>query len=340
MKKIATIDKSGMRKVILDFPKQFKVGVRAAYKVPRSFLHFKPSNIIICGMGGSAFPGEIFKTVNNGLRLTNLPILIHRDYGLPREAEKKSLIICISYSGNTEETLSAAKESHKKKIKLINIASGGRLIEFSKRNKLPFAKIPFGISPRFAFGYQLASLYKILLNLKLVKNIERDLLRLEKILTPAKIETSGQKLAKKIIGKIPLIYSSGDRRLLSYIWKIQFNENAKMPAFHNVFPELNHNEMTGIGECKTKNIRKKFICLILREKKENPRTLKRMRILSQIFRRRGIKTIFIDIKEGKLLEKMFSSILLAYWTSYYAAIYQELDPTPVELVEEFKIYMK
>jgi len=364
MRGLEQIDKSNMRQVILDFPKQFKIGIEAAKDFLITNYQLLITNIVICGMGGSALPGDILKMANDQLLVTNLPISVHRDYGLPKEANKKSLIICISYSGNTEETLSAAKETYRRKIKLINIASGGKLIDFSKKNKIPFAKIPAGIQPRCALGYQFAALVKILSNAKLVKNIEKHLLDLGRILVPQNLEDQGKKLSRKIRGYVPLIYSSRQYQRLARIWKIKFNENAKIPAFLNVFPELNHNEMIGIGECKAEDMRKKFILIILKEKKETPRILKRMKILSQIFKERGIKTIFIEIKacsprggkigverrkkpegvlsggrgeSGKnLFAKIFSNILLADWTSYYAAINQKIDPTPVRLVEEFK----
>jgi len=287
-------------------------------------------------MGGSALPGDILKMVNNRLLLTNLPIFIHRNYELPREVSKKSLIICISYSGNTEETLSVSKKAHRKKIKLINISSGGKLINFSEKNKIPFIKIPSGVPPRCAVPLQFSALLKVFINIKLIKNIEERILELERVLRPESIEILGKNLAKKLGGKIPLIYSSKDWRTLSYIWKIKFNENSKIPAFFNVFPELNHNEMTGIGEYKTKSIREKFALIILKEEKESSRILRRIKILSQIFKEKGIKTVFIDIKGRSIFEKIFSNILLSDWTSYYMAINQKIDPTPVILVEDLK----
>ena len=358
------IDKSNMRQVILDFPKQFRISIGAAKNIPTPNIQHPISNIVICGMGGSALPGDLLKMVNNQLSMTNLPIFIHRDYGLPKEANKKSLIICISFSGNTEETMSAFKEARQRKLKIINIASGGKLIEFSKKDKTPFVKIPGGIQPRCALGYQFAALLKILSNLKIIKNISRDLLNLERVLIPQKWEEDGKKLARRIEGFIPLVYSSVRYQQLARIWKIKFNENSKIPAFFNIFPELNHNEMTGIGECKIKKLRKKFIVIILYDKEDTPQILKRMMIFSQIFKERGIKTIFIEIKtcsprggkigtqrpkkpegvlsrdrgesEKNLFEKVFSNLLLADWTSFHLAINQKIDPTPVALVEKFK----
>ena len=336
MKNLRKIDKSNMRQVILDFPKQFKIGMEAARNIPKSRIPHPISNIVICGMGGSTLPGDILKMTNDQLLITKLPILVHRDYGLPKEVNKESLIICISYSGNTEETLSALRESWKRNLRIVSISSGGKLIEFSKKRKIPFAKIPGGIQPRCALGYQFAGLLKILSSLRIIKNIDRKLLDLEKTLTPKNFEGTGRKLAQRIKGFIPLIYSSTRYQQLARIWKIKFNENSKIPSFFNIFPELNHNEMTGIGECENKELRDKFIILILYDKETTSDILKRMKILSQIFRDRGIKTIFIEIKGKNFFEKIFSNLLLADWTSYYLALLQQINPTPVVLVEKFK----
>ncbi len=333
------IDKENMRQIILDFSKQFKIGLETAKDVKLSKI-LKPKNIIISGMGGSALPGDIFKIVNDELFLTNLPILINRNYGLPREAQKNSLIICVSYSGNTEETISSFNEALKKKIPVLTIASGGKLIELSKKHQIPFAKVPSGIQPRCALGYQFSALVKILTNLKLIKNLDKELLLLEKTLKPANLEKEGKLLAKKLKNKIPLIYSSEKYQYLARIWKIKFNENSKIPAFFNFFPELNHNEMTGIGECKLKTLREKFKIIILEDKKDSSRISKRMQNLAKIFQEKAIESIFIEIKGKNIFEKIFSSILIADWTSYWLAIFEGVDPSPVKLVEEFKKRMK
>lgn len=334
------IDKNNMRQVILDFPKQFRVGLEAAKRAKISKVQYPISNIIICGMGGSALPGDILKMVNDDLTLTKLPILIHRNYGLPTSANRNSLIVCISYSGNTEETISAFKEARKEKIVVATIASGGKLIEFSKKYKIPFSQIPSGIQPRAALGYQFSALFETLSSFKLVKNLDEKILQLEKILKPEELESRGRTLAKTLKGKIPLIYASQKNQYLARIWKIKFNENSKIPAFYNFFPELNHNEMTGIGECKNQNLRKLFKIIILSDKKDHPQILKRMKILTQIFKEKDIETLFVEIRGRTIFEKIFRSILIADWASYWLAIFQGIDPTPVQLVEEFKKRMK
>jgi len=348
------IDKSNMREVILDFPKQFKIGnlncenLKFKSKKLKSF-----SNIIICGMGGSALPGDVLQLTNRNLQTTTLPIIVHRDYGLPKETNKNSLIICISYSGNTEETISAFNEAQKRRIKAFVISSGGKLIEFAKKYKIPFVLVPSGIQPRCALGYQFSALVKILSDIGVIKNIDKILEKLENILEPQKIEVEGKNLAKKLLGFIPIVYSSNKWKVVSKIWKIKFNENSKLPSFFNFFPELNHNEMVGIGQTQINSAKKllKFLFLI-DSKEDHKRNLKRMRTTAKIFKDKGFGVIFVDIDrltrkakktDNKTLyffEKLFSSILLGDWVSYYLAIFQKIDPTPVNLVEEFKNKIK
>lgn len=330
-----------MRQTILNFPKQFKVGIRAA-KDAEFVKKIAADNIIICGMGGSALPGDILKTANLSLKLTKLPIFVHRNYGLPNEANKNSLIVCISYSGNTEETISAFNEAKTKGLKIIVISSGGKLINLAKRRKIPFALVPEGIQPRCALGYQFSALAKLLSRMGLIKNIDRELLSLEKNLQPKKFKEKGKKLAEKLKNSIPIIYGSGNFALLAKIWKIKFNENSKILSFFNFFPELNHNEMVGIAENKIKNLNKFLKVIILRDKSGDKKNLKRIKITSEILEKKGINVIFVDIpilnpqRREKFFDKLFSNILLSDWVSYYLALLQKINPEPVKTVEDFK----
>ncbi|MBC7073892.1 bifunctional phosphoglucose/phosphomannose isomerase [Candidatus Parcubacteria bacterium] len=326
-----------MKEIILNFPKQFKEGLEIGKAL--GFKKQKIKKILICGMGGSALPGDLLVLFSRNLGLGEDKIFIHRDYGLPKFVNKDFLVFTISYSGNTEETISAFKQAKKRKLKIVAISSGGELEKLAKRSKIPFAKIPFGFPPRMALGYLFSSIAKILIDIGFLPNFEREILDLEKKLLPEKLKEKGKKLAKFLFGFCPLIYSSLFYKELARIWKIKINENSKMPAFSNYFPELNHNEMTGIGEAD-KKFRKFFKVLILRDKKDFPRNQKRMEILSQIFKEKEIENTFVDLEGKTIFEKVFSNIILADWVSFYLAKFQKIDPIPVKLVEEFKKRMK
>jgi glucose/mannose-6-phosphate isomerase len=290
-------------------------------------------------MGGSALPGSLLQLFARNLNFKFQNFFVHRDYNLPNFANKNSLIFTISYSGNTEETISAFKEAISKKLKVISISSGGKLKELSQKFKTQFIEIPSGWPPRMALGYLFSALFSALIKLKIVPDFKKEILALKEKLKPEKFEKEGQEIAHFLLYKIPLIYSSSSYRELARIWKINFNENSKVPAFFNYFPELNHNEMTGIGEAN-KNYRKIFRAIILKEKSDNPRNKKRMKILAEIFKERGIESKILNLKGKNIFEKVFSSILLSYFSSFYLAKLQNIDPVPVKLVEEFKQKMK
>jgi len=325
------IDKSNMRQIILDFPRQFRVGIKAAknVKVTGSF-----DKVLICGMGGSALPGDILKMWRNAYKI-ELPLSIHRNYGLPHLADEKYLIICISYSGNTEEVLSSFKEARRKNLSIACIASGGKLAELCNKNNIPVAVISKGFQPRMALGFQFGALMKILVNCKMIENDLENILSLEKRLKPQSLESQGKTIAKKLKNKVPIIYGSDSKKELVRIWKIKFNENSKIPAFSNCFPEMNHNEMAGFE--KIKNI---FHIIILRDSTDNARTLKRMKLTAEILKNKGVPVDFIEILGRDILYKIFNNILLVDWISYYLALNHEIDPTPVKIIEEFKKKME
>ena len=330
------IDKQNMRKVILDFPKQFSVGLAAAKDVMTRQAHHDFNQVIFCGMGGSALPAEILKILREFYEWP-IAIKIHKSYGLPVRISPKALVFAISYSGNTEETISSYEEAKKRNLPVVGIATGGKLAELCQKNKAPLVKIPQpGIQPRSAIGYLFAAVVEVLSNCKIIENLEKNISELAKSLNPQKLEAQGQKLAKKIKGKIPIIYASDKYKGLAKIWKINFNENSKSPAFWNYFPELNHNEMIGYA-----NQGAKFNLIILQDKKlEHPRILKRMEITAKLLKDKDITIDSVDIEGENLLTKIFSNYILSQWASYYLALEYGIDPTPVKMVEEFKKRLK
>lgn len=324
------IDKQNMRQVIIDSPSQLKIGLNLAENI-KITGNFK--NVIICGIGGSALPVNV---LNSAIK-TIIPIYIHRDYDLPEFTNGESLIICMSYSGNTEESVSSLQGAINKNYKVIAIATGGKFKELSKANNVPFVEIPSGIQPRSATGYLFSALTKILINCAIIKDISFDISNTVSELTEInlELEKEGKKLANKIKNKLPIIYSSNTFKILARIWKIKFNENSKIPAFYNYFPELNHNEMVGY----TMKNSKLFSVIILRDQADHPRILKRMQLTAKLIKKTGINVEFVDIKNGSLMFKIFSTLLLGDWVSYYTALNQKIDPTPVNIVEDFKKQM-
>ncbi|MFH1509726.1 MAG: bifunctional phosphoglucose/phosphomannose isomerase [Candidatus Nealsonbacteria bacterium] len=328
-----------MKKTILDFPLQFNRGLKVAKNV---FLkHYRvvspPNNIIICGMGGSGLIGEIL------VNLRPLNIFINKSYGLPPQAGIGSIIICVSYSGNTEETLSSFKEAIKRKLPIIAITTGGELEKIAKKNNIPLAILPPPyIPPRLALGEQFSAISQILENHNLLsESFIKEILNLGEKLKSKKLEAQGKKLAKKIHHKIPIIYTTNNFKGVSLIWKNSLNETAKMLAIDNYFPELNHNEIVGFSSVDKDQINnKKLIVIILKDPDDHPRILKQIKITKDIIEKEGIKTEIINMQGKNKLEKIFSTIILGFWTSYWLAIYYKVDPTPVKTIENLKKRLK
>jgi len=337
---VGKIDKSNMRKIILDFPKQFRIGIEAAKNIylKTGVLLRPPENIIICGMGGSGLPGDILVT------LRPLDVFVYKSYRLPLQAGNGSLIICISYSGNTEETLSSFQTAVNRRLPVITITTGGKLEKLSKEYDVPCVKLPSPyVPPRLALGEMFAALLQVLQNHNLLdKNLIKEVSEVGKSLKSEKIKSRGKILAKKIFKKIPIIYTSRRFREIGWIWKNSLNETAKIIAFANYFPELNHNETVGfekINEDQVSN--EKLYVIILRDKKSShPRILKQMEITKNIIEKEGVKVEFIDIEGKTLLEKIFSTIVLGFWTAYWLALEYKIDPTSIKAIDELKRRLK
>ncbi|MFH1575855.1 MAG: bifunctional phosphoglucose/phosphomannose isomerase [Candidatus Nealsonbacteria bacterium] len=316
-----------MKKIILDFPRQFEEGLEAAEKIRTKGAFDK---IIICGMGGSALPGDLLKIAAEELEI-KLPIHIHRNYGLPYFADKNSLIICISYSGNTEETVSAFMEAVKRKIKILAITSGGELTNLCQKDRIPVAIVPKGYQPRMALGFQFASLIKILANCQLTKDCSKTVSLLKKGLNPKSLEDAGKRLAEKLYEKTPIIYASEKFEGLTRVWKNKINESAKTLCLINLFPEINHNELSGFI-----NPQGKFHLLVFRDKKDNPRILKRIDLTVEIIEQMGTKADIIEISGNNIFLKIFSNIILGDWMLYYLSEKYGVDPIKIQLQEDFK----
>ena len=334
------IDRSNMRRIILEFPKQFEIGIKAAKNIflePGKLMRW-PENIIICGMGGSALPGDILVT------LRPLDVFSYKSYCLPPQARNESLIICISYSGDTEETLSSFNEAFSRKLSVISITTGGKLAELSKKYGIPLAKIPGPkIPPRLALGEMFAALVQVLVNHNILgPEISEEVLKVGTFLKTGGFENQGKKLAEKIFQKIPIIYASRRFRGIGWIWKNSLNETAKVLASCNYFPELNHNETVGFWQINKMQIsNEKLYVVILRDPEDShPRILKQMKIAKDLIEEGGVKVEFIDMAGKTMLEKVFSSIILGFWTAYWLALKYKVDPTPVKTIEEFKRRLK
>lgn len=291
----------------------------------------KYSSYIVAGMGGSNLAAGLLKIWNS-----NLDIFSHKNYGLPPVSQKtlkQSLIIASSYSGNTEEILDGFQKASKNKLSVAVIAAGGKLLDQARKHKKPYIQLPHGIQPRTAIGYSFLALLKMTGDTARL----REAASLATLLKSTEYERAGKTLAKKLKGNVPIICASERNSALAYNWKIRINETGKVPAFANVFPELNHNEMTSFDiKDTTRDLSQKFFFVFLKDANDNPRILKRMNVTERMYRERGLMVEVVIVNGKNPVHKIFSSILIADWTAYYLAKEYGIDPEQVPLVEEFK----
>lgn len=327
-----------MRQIILEAPDQITnaFNTNKDVKIEGNF-----DSIIFAGMGGSWHPGELLKS----LQLSTVPLFIHRSYGLPYEYTENPLVICSSYSGNTEEILVSYEAARANDYGILVNTSGGQLAQLAQEHGHPVATIDYhDMQPRHTTFASFAGVYAALFNSGLANDVTEDMARVAETLK-AKValqETLAKELAQAIHGTIPLYTASQDLRYAAWNFKIQTNENAKYPAFWNMFPELNHNELLGFSKLKEAfgGSAPAFHVIMLRDTDDHPRIQARMDVTKKLYQDWGLTVSEVDIEGTTKLEKLFSAITFGLWTTYHLAQLCNVDPVPVEGVENFKAALK
>lgn len=286
----------------------------------------------LCGMGGSANAIGLVKAYR-----PDIDLVIHKDYGLPAlgDAERGTrLFIMSSYSGNTEETLDAFEKGIAAGVPVAVICVGGKLLAAAKKAGVPYVVMPnTGVQPRAALGFSMLGLMKLM---GLEEGIQ-EAKKLAQTLDPITYEMSGKAMAEKLRGRVPVIYTSTRYMYVAYNWKIKLNETGKIPAFYNLVPEMNHNEMNGFDvKDSSRALSEKFYFLVIRSFDDDPRLVKRMDTMVKLYRDRGLGVEVLDLVGGTVLENMFRCLLLADWTSIYVADMYGLEAEQVPMIEEFK----
>jgi len=340
---IKKFDKSNMLNLLLDFPLQCK----QAYDIAKaSQLLFKSEDftkIVFAGLGGSAIGADL---VRSYLYFeSKIPISVCREYELPAYVDNSTLVFISSYSGNTEETLSAYQQAKEKGASLILISSDGALKDYATKDNITFIEIPRGLPPRCALGYLSIIPLAVLNKLGVVSDIAPSISETVEVLEELKNKNLnaaiGQKdniakyIADKLFNKFPVIYSSSihfDTAVTRL--RCQLNENSKSLASTHVFPEMNHNEI--MGWQSPKKLFKNFVVLMLRDKDMHRRVTTRMDITRGILKDEDISVLEIWSRGQNLLSRIFSLIYIGDFISFYLAILYGIDPTPVDRVTYLK----
>jgi glucose/mannose-6-phosphate isomerase len=340
--KIREIDRSDMLSFCVDSAKHYQKAAKIAEKISQRYP--KPANIIVAGMGGSGIGGELLKDWARDK--APVPIEVNRNYSLPAYANEKSLVLIVSYSGETEESLSAFLDAAKRNCMIHCVSSGGSLLEFAEKLNVPYLRIPSGIPPRAALPYLFTPLLKTLEKARIVSSVSEDFSEALTVLERISGENAPEKIASENLSKtlalgiderVPVVYGFGVYRSVAQRFKQQFNENSKIPSKWEFFSELNHNEI--VGWEKAGKLAKCFSTICIRDKSEPNEIRSRIETTKALMR--SDSKLFEVWAQGKsALAKMLSAICIGDFTSVYLAILRKVDPTPVKTIALLKEKMK
>jgi glucose/mannose-6-phosphate isomerase len=300
------------------------------------------SNIIVSGLGGSAISADLMRNfLGEELKV---PYIVNRNYDLPKFADKNTLFVASSYSGNTEETISALQQAVKLGCQIVCITTGGEVEKIAIANKLACIKVQSGFQPRYALGLSFFSLLKVFQQIKLI-NDQNSVV--ENIISNwknngvefAKENNLAFKTAESLVGFIPVIYSVTDStNSVGYRFKCQVNENSKLHAFHHEIPEMNHNEIIGWESYQEKQFHAKIVNFV--DKTYHPQIQKRFSILKDIFSKTGIEIISIKSNEENFKVRLLDLIYLGDWISYYLGVLRCFDPSEIDNIHTLKEKLK
>ena len=339
--KIKELDKQDMLGIVENFPEHLEIAFDLAKKAvfPKK-KKFK--NVVVCGMGGSAIAADVARDAF--IQEIGIPYSINRNYGIPKFVDKDTLFIAISYSGNTEETLTATKAAIKSKARVICITSGGKLSTLGATTLY----VPSGFAPRAALSYLLVMLVKSLEKMGIIEEvdskIEESIKSLKRLKSNYGIVSNFRsnpvkQLANKLLGKIPIIFCVKGVSLGAGVrLKAQFSENSKAPALLNYFPELNHNEIVNLGALK--RTEHDFVLILLRDDRDPEKIKKNMEIVKSLIGMQMGGTQEINSQGKNALSRILSLIYFGDLLSVYLALLKGIDPTPVDVIIRLKKEMQ
>ncbi|MDG6229649.1 MAG: bifunctional phosphoglucose/phosphomannose isomerase [Candidatus Thermoplasmatota archaeon] len=339
---IDEIDKDHMIDLLHCFPEHIEESrdIIQQSNIPKIY---NIQQIIFTGMGGSAISGDIIQSYLR--EKLNIPIIVNRTYDLPKWANKHTLVIAQSYSGNTEETLSSFKLAHQRSCPLISISSGGKLKEYCQRRETPFIQIPSGYPPRSATGYLLfCGLFSLKASGILQTQIDVDINETIQDLKEMRkkihkdvplTENCAKQLAIQIGETIPQIYGWGPYGPIAKRWATQFNENSKLIARYDTVPECNHNDI--VGWAGHPSASQYFTCILLRDPKLETIQMKaRLEFMKRLLQEISLGVIEVEAQGKSILAKMMHLMYLGDYISCYTAVQRQIDPSPVAIITQLK----
>ncbi|MCW4010098.1 MAG: bifunctional phosphoglucose/phosphomannose isomerase [Candidatus Bathyarchaeota archaeon] len=339
MEEMQKIDKSSTINFYVNAASHYRQSLENAQKIKLDYP--TPKNIVVAGMGGSAIGGELLKDYTR--TTAKVPVEVSRHYHLPAYADKKTLAVLASYSGDTEETLSSFLDAVNRGCMVFCVSSGGNLIKYAKKLNVPRLQVQGGMPPRAALPHMLMPQLKCMEKLNLIPSFADEFVEAEALLKKVSSENApvtpaggnvSKTLAAKINGAIPAVYGFGVYRSVALRFKQQFNENAKVPSKWEIFSELNHNETMGWEGAK--ELARCYAIVFLRDKAEPVEIHSRIENTKALIQPTVPKMFEVWAQGKSSLAKMLSTSLVGDFASVYLAMLRNVDPTPVKTITVMK----
>jgi len=339
VERIRAADPGNMLERIKDLPKQ----VRDAWTIARAAqlppAHGDVRNITVAGMGGSAIGGDLAAALLAGE--LKVPMQVHRDYGLPAYVGRDSLVIASSYSGNTEESLSSFEEAQRRGARVLVLTTGGKIAELARAAKYPVITFSYPAQPRAALGYSLGLVLGALTKLGFVRDLSSDIdaaladvAKLEERVHEGARTNDAKKLAIELYGRIIFAYGGGVLGVMARRVKGQWNENAKNWGAFDVLPELNHNGVVGFPHPDI--ARDALTVLLLRSDRDNPRHKLRFDVTRELLDRASVPHKTLQFSGANMLSEVLQLTLFTDYVSFYVALLNGVDPSPVKSIDYLK----
>ncbi len=336
-----TRDPAGMGQLIADFPKQCRAAWQnvAGFELPARYREAK--QLLILGMGGSAIGGDLLRTLV--AERCRVPILVSREYDIPAWVNESTLVVASSHSGNTEETLSAFEQARGRGAMLAAITTGGKLDALAREAGAAVLNYSFESQPRAALGYSFISLLGVVSRLGWIdepsRELEQALAGLETLQRAIGrdapfAKNRAKQLAQELYEREPIFYGAGVFAEVAHRWKTQMNENANTTACHDAMSELNHNSVVGYEFPKSVLSRVTFV--MLQSPRANARIAKRFAVTRELLDERGLKHLDVFAVGESALAEMYWLIHLGDYVTFYLALLNDVDPTPVAAIDHLK----
>lgn len=334
---IVVEDTQKMLEKIMDLPNQLEKGWTTNWtkNLPMKAGDF--DNVIICGMGASGVVGRLLVDLYGGS--VSVPIVTWADYGLPGWANNRTLLIVVSYSGDTEEELDNIRVALERKMSIVAISSGGKVAKSAEIHAYPILQFNYDSQPRAAIGYQFGSLLTLVTKLGLITLTEKSYFQaveeLQKTIAQKHFPNKAEDLAVTLNNKVPLILAYSPLAAVASRYRSQLNENSKTFALSAALPEASHNIIVGTEFA----VPEKLQVLILESKYGFSRNAAHKNPLEKVFNQRDIPLVPLSVKSGSALAEQLLFIHFGDLLSYYLAGVYGVDPTPVEAIETLKSEM-